>query len=406
MRQPGPFAAKFTILTTRPEAWRAASPFRALPAKGRPATMHTFQLLDTTLSLFSTAMRPGSNRRKPRLSREEFIRWAGHWLVLLQDMGFLVEIPPDLPESLHAASSAAQRTGLHTGRYAPLPDAVTEGASEADDCGSGTVRPNVIGTDIPEAGSLETEACGAGAATTPDGQSGWLRMGGCDDALPFTEFGFFDKFITLRDVLEFCPGDQAGCATALAVLWLLRGGKRVAGSIGGPALHGTSSGPALEEVALCLENQGAHTGLRNLHRLPEAVALLRAAGFCVSPHKAVLGSHIFAVESGIHVDGIAKNPTLYETYPPESVGLERSIVIGKHSGRAALRLKAAQLGIDLVETRENRLLAAVQKMAVRQQHSLSDKQFATLCESVKTPSGKKRHTAAKTGTRPLEASHG
>ncbi|MFT4301922.1 MAG: hypothetical protein QM579_09225 [Desulfovibrio sp.] len=373
--------------------------------------MHTVQLLDTTLSLFSTALRSGSSRRRPRLSHEEFTSWAGRWRILLQDMGFLVEIPSDLLGSLHAASPADPKAGFCTEQHALLLPAATEDVFEADGYKPETARPNIIETASVETSPFETGNLGAriseaGAASAPDGQSTWLRMGGCDDALPFTESGFFDKFMTLRDVLEFCPGDQAGCATALAVLWLLRGGKRVAGSIGGSALHGTSSGPALEEVALCLESQGVHTGLRNLHKLPEAVALLRTAGFSVSPHKAVLGDHIFAVESGIHVDGIAKNPTLYETYPPESVGLERSIVIGKHSGRAALRLKAVQMNISLMETHENRLLAAVQKMAVRQQHSLSDRQFAALCESIKTSFGEKRHAAAKTGIRPLEKRHG
>ena len=129
-------------------------------------------------------------------------------------------------------------------------------------------------------------------------------------------------------------------------------------------------------------------------QLPEAAALLHRAGFTVPSHKPVLGNQIFAVESGIHVDGIAKNPALYEAYAPESVGLERSIVVGKHSGRAALRLKAAQLGIDLPEAREGRLLAVVQKMAVRQQHSLSDRQFAMLCESITLPSGRKQRAAA------------
>ncbi|OXS29318.1 MAG: hypothetical protein BCS36_00085 [Desulfovibrio sp. MES5] len=339
--------------------------------------MHTFQLLDTTLSLFSTAMGPGSNRRRPRLSREEFTPWAVKWLALLQDMGFFVEIPPDLPESLHADAATVHiaptiptvptvRQGtFYANQYEPLPDA---------DAG----------------GEYITDTPGMDAGMTSDGQASWLRLRGCDYALPYTECGFFDRLMPLRDVLEFCPGDQAGCATALAVLWLLRGGRRVAGSIGGAALHGASSGPALEEVALCLENHEAPTGLRNLHRLPEAAALLHKVGFTVSPHKPVLGSQIFAVESGIHVDGIAKNPALYEAYAPESVGLERSIVVGKHSGRAALRLKAAQLGIDLPEAREGRLLAVVQKMAVRQQHSLNDRQFATLCESIALPLGRKQ----------------
>ena len=343
--------------------------------------MRTFQLLDTTLSLFSTAMRPGSYRRRPRLSREDLTLWAVKWLALLQDMGFCVEIPPDLPESLHAVATTATTSAsatsattvrqgtFYSNQYEPLPDA---------DAGSEYI------TDTP----------GMDAGLTSDGQASWLRLRGCDHALPYTECGFFDRLMPLRDVLEFCPGDQAGCATALAVLWLLRGGSRVVGSIGGSALHGPSSGPALEEVALCLENHEVQTNLRNLHRLPEAAALLHRAGFTVPSHKPVLGNQIFAVESGIHVDGIAKNPALYEAYAPESVGLERSIVVGKHSGRAALRLKAAQLGIDLPEAREGRLLAVVQKMAVRQQHSLSDRQFAMLCESITLPSGRKQRAAA------------
>lgn len=335
--------------------------------------MHTFQLLDTTLSLFSTAMRPGSYRRRPRISREEFTLWAVKWLALLQDMGFFVEIPPDLPESLHAAATTVRQGTFYSNQYEPLPDA---------DAGSEYI------TDTP----------GMDAGLTSDSQASWLRLRGCDHALPYTECGFFDRLMPLRDVLEFCPGDQAGCATALAVLWLLRGGRRVVGSIGGSALHGPSSGPALEEVALCLENHEVQTNLRNLHRLPEAAALLHKAGFTVPSHKPVLGNQIFAVESGIHVDGIAKNPALYEAYAPESVGLERSIVVGKHSGRAALRLKAAQLGSDLPEAHEGRLLAVVQKMAVRQQHSLSDRQFAMLCESITLPSGRKQRAAA-TGTK-------
>ena len=331
--------------------------------------MHTFQLLDTTLSLFSTAMRPGSYRRRPRLSREDLTHWAVKWLALLQDMGFFVEIPPDLPESLHATAPTVRQGTFYSNQYEPLPDA---------DAGSEYI------TDTP----------GMDAGLTSDGQTAWLRLRGCDHALPYTECGFFDRLMPLRDVLDFCPGDQAGCATALAVLWLLRGGRRVVGSIGGSALHGPSSGPALEEVALCLENHEVQTNLRNLHLLPEAAALLHKAGFTVPSHKPVLGNQIFAVESGIHVDGIAKNPALYEAYAPESVGLERSIVVGKHSGRAALRLKAAQLGIDLPEAREGRLLAVVQKMAVRQQHSLSDRQFAMLCESITLPSGRKQRAAA------------
>ncbi len=61
---------------------------RGTTSQRQACHMRTFQLLDTTLSLFSTAMRPGSYRRRPRLSREDLTHWAVKWLALLQDMGF------------------------------------------------------------------------------------------------------------------------------------------------------------------------------------------------------------------------------------------------------------------------------------------------------------------------------
>lgn len=142
--------------------------------------MHTFQLLDTTLSLFSTAMRPGSYRRRPRLSREDLTHWAVKWLALLQDMGFFVEIPPDLPESLHAVATTATTSAsatsattvrqgtFYSNQYEPLPDA---------DAGSEYI------TDTP----------GMDAGLTSDGQASWLRLRGCDHALPYTECGSFAR---------------------------------------------------------------------------------------------------------------------------------------------------------------------------------------------------------------------
>ena len=185
--------------------------------------------------------------------------------------------------------------------------------------------------------------------------------------------------------MEFCPGDHAGCATALAVLWLLKGGPRVAGCIGGSALHGPDAGPALEEVALSLHAQGLETGLANLDKMPQATALLAQAGLDISHHKAVLGADIFAVESGIHVDGIVKKPFLYEPYPPATVGLERQIVVGKHSGRVSLRIKARQLGLSLPRAEEEPMLEKVQQLAEHQQCSLTDAQFLDLCHTCHPP---------------------
>ena len=71
-------------------------------------------------------------------------------------------------------------------------------------------------------------------------------------------------------------------------------------------------------------------------------------GFKVQPNKAIVGANAFAHESGIHQDGVLKNPQTYEIMTPESVGLSRSeLVLGKHSGRHAFRKKLEALGRKL-----------------------------------------------------------
>jgi 2-isopropylmalate synthase len=71
-------------------------------------------------------------------------------------------------------------------------------------------------------------------------------------------------------------------------------------------------------------------------------------GFVVQPNKAIVGKNAFAHESGIHQDGMLKNAQTYEIMTPESVGLNRStLVMGKHSGRAAFRAKLKELGYAL-----------------------------------------------------------
>jgi 2-isopropylmalate synthase len=71
----------------------------------------------------------------------------------------------------------------------------------------------------------------------------------------------------------------------------------------------------------------------------------------VAPNKAVVGANAFAHEAGIHQDGIIKNPLTYEIISPQTVGVpNRSLVVGKHSGRHALRLTLKDLGYDASDT--------------------------------------------------------
>jgi (R)-citramalate synthase len=93
---------------------------------------------------------------------------------------------------------------------------------------------------------------------------------------------------------------------------------------------------ALEEVAIALEHvYGVETvELEGLYELAQLVS--RATGVPLAPNKAVIGENAFTHESGIHTDGTLKDEAMYEPYPPETVGRERRLALGKHTGRAGV----------------------------------------------------------------------
>ena len=106
---------------------------------------------------------------------------------------------------------------------------------------------------------------------------------------------------------------------------------------------------ALEEVAMAIRTRAdAHPYVNNIettHILRTSKLLATITGFDVQPNKAIVGRNAFAHESGIHQDGVLKNAATYEIMTPESVGWQKtSLVMGKHSGRAAFRDKLRALG--------------------------------------------------------------
>src|SRR6202030_2365928 len=106
---------------------------------------------------------------------------------------------------------------------------------------------------------------------------------------------------------------------------------------------------SLEEIAVALRVRQATLGVTtNLHldKLYATSQLLsEITGVAVAPNKAVVGSNAFAHEAGIHQDGILKNPLTYEIITPEEVGVpKRQLVLGKHSGRNALRAALVEIG--------------------------------------------------------------
>jgi len=100
-------------------------------------------------------------------------------------------------------------------------------------------------------------------------------------------------------------------------------------------------------LAVRKDSFGVTTGIRLEELFPTSRMLTEITGAQVAPNKAIVGANAFAHEAGIHQDGIIKNPLTYEIMTPQSVGVPaRSLVLGKHSGRNALRSTLRDLGYE------------------------------------------------------------
>jgi 2-isopropylmalate synthase len=143
-----------------------------------------------------------------------------------------------------------------------------------------------------------------------------------------------------------CHNDL-GLAVANTLASVRGGARQIECTING--IGERAGNASLEEVVMAIRTrQDAnpyHNNIvtRNIMRTSKLLATI--TGFDVQPNKAIVGRNAFAHESGIHQDGVLKNAATYEIMTPESVGLQKnSLVLGKHSGRAAFRDKLGLLG--------------------------------------------------------------
>ncbi len=141
---------------------------------------------------------------------------------------------------------------------------------------------------------------------------------------------------------------------------------------------------ATEEVLLALRLAIRHKPNRNLSILPKLTGLFEGFSGCkISNKKPVIGKNIFKVESGIHADGILKNPANYEAYEPEWVGGKSEIIIGKHSGSKAVKLKLQEMNrIIPNDMLVDVILAKVKEVCTVNRTSLSDGEFLRIAGEV------------------------
>ncbi|KAG9140304.1 hypothetical protein Leryth_023936 [Lithospermum erythrorhizon] len=156
-----------------------------------------------------------------------------------------------------------------------------------------------------------------------------------------------------------CQNDL-GLATANTLEGASAGARQLEVTING--IGERAGNASLEEVVLALKCRGdqlldgLYTGINTKHIFMASKMVEEYSGLQVQPHKAIVGANAFAHESGIHQDGMLKNRSTYEIMAPEDIGLHRSnesgIVLGKLSGRHALKSKLLELGYDNIYGKE------------------------------------------------------
>lgn len=160
--------------------------------------------------------------------------------------------------------------------------------------------------------------------------------------------------------------DDLGLALANSLAAIENGARQVECTING--IGERAGNAALEELVMALQTRPGHFGvdtrIRTQKLYPTSRLLVSMTGAQVARNKAIVGENAFAHESGIHQHGMLKHRETYEIMKPEDVGVPRSqLVLGKHSGRAALTDRLRELGFKLEEAELNQVFAAFKALA-------------------------------------------
>jgi 2-isopropylmalate synthase len=208
-------------------------------------------------------------------------------------------------------------------------------------------------------------------------------------------------------VLSVHCHDDLGLAVANSLAAIAEGARQVECTING--LGERAGNCALEEVVMALRTRADYFNLAtaiNSRRLcPTSRLVSHVTGIAVQRNKAVVGQNAFAHEAGIHQDGLLKDKSTYEIMKPEDVGLAHTeFVLGKHSGRHALRQRIRELGYHLDEAQLRRVFDGFKALADRKK-DVYDADIEALAEAVIHDGPavwtlESFHTSAGTGTIP------
>lgn len=184
-----------------------------------------------------------------------------------------------------------------------------------------------------------------------------------------------------RAVFSVHCHNDLGLAVANSLAAVLHGARQVECTVNG--LGERAGNAALEEVVMTVRTRRDVFACDSRIDATQIVHCSRlvsnVTGFPVQPNKAIVGANAFAHEAGIHQDGVLKHRGTYEILRPEDVGFGASrIVLGKHSGRNALRARLVELGLDLDSEEDLNTVFTRFKQLADRKHEIYDEDLQAL----------------------------
>ena len=183
-----------------------------------------------------------------------------------------------------------------------------------------------------------------------------------------------------RAVISIHCHNDLGLAVANSLEAIRRGARQVEGTING--IGERAGNASLEEIVMAIKTRSDFFNLTTdidttqIYKTSRLVSEI--TGFVVQPNKAIVGANAFRHESGIHQDGIIKMPITYEIMDPKTVGTPASsLVLGKLSGRHALKERLAELGYSLPDEDLGRIFIAFKELADKKEE-ITDRDIESL----------------------------
>ena len=195
--------------------------------------------------------------------------------------------------------------------------------------------------------------------TTPDEYTAYLRR-------------LYELLPELRDVrLSVHCHDDLGLAVANSFAGIQAGARQVECAVNG--IGERAGNCSLEEIVMLLRTRrhdhGFDTAIESTELARTSRMVSRFTGYVVQPNRAIVGRNAFAHEAGIHQDGVLKDRTTYEIMDATTIGLQtNAIVLGKHSGRHALRKALEELGVRIDGQALNTAFKRFKEVADRKKH--------------------------------------